>query len=199
LAAEFDLSSATVRNELVALEAAGLITSPHTSSGRIPTEKGYRFFIQNMATAPDRPRVSMKSLRTPRLAPEEAVKILARTLAEETDDAVVVGFGPHDVYYTGLSRLFAQREFEELAQVIMFTELIDRMDQVMTKVFPRVSDEVQIWIGRENPFGASCSAIVVGFHLRDQHGVLGLLGPVRMDYERGVSLMAYAQEVLSKF
>src|SRR3989338_6425264 len=41
----FDLSPATIRNEMAALEDAGYITQPHTSAGRVPTEKGYHFYI----------------------------------------------------------------------------------------------------------------------------------------------------------
>src|ERR687888_366084 len=43
---ESELSSATVRNEMAALEEAGLITQPHTSAGRVPTDRGYRHFVE---------------------------------------------------------------------------------------------------------------------------------------------------------
>src|SRR6266511_5589827 len=42
------VSSATVRNELAALEELGLLTHPHTSAGRVPTDLGYRFFIESL-------------------------------------------------------------------------------------------------------------------------------------------------------
>ena len=44
------VSSATIRNEMAILEDAGLITQPHTSAGRIPTDKGYRLFVDKIAT-----------------------------------------------------------------------------------------------------------------------------------------------------
>ena len=44
-----EVSSATVRNEMAALESAGFLAQPHTSAGRIPTDKGYRFFVDHMA------------------------------------------------------------------------------------------------------------------------------------------------------
>ena len=47
-AADLGVSSATVRNEMVALEQAGYISQPHTSAGRVPTEKGYRFFVDQL-------------------------------------------------------------------------------------------------------------------------------------------------------
>ena len=45
-----DVSSATVRNDMAVLEEEGYITQPHTSAGRIPTDKGYRFFVDRLAT-----------------------------------------------------------------------------------------------------------------------------------------------------
>ena len=44
------VSSATVRNEMAVLEQEGYLAQPHTSAGRIPTDKGYRFFVDHMAT-----------------------------------------------------------------------------------------------------------------------------------------------------
>jgi heat-inducible transcriptional repressor len=44
------VSSATVRNEMAVLEQEGYLTQPHTSAGRIPTDKGYRFFVDHLAT-----------------------------------------------------------------------------------------------------------------------------------------------------
>ena len=49
------VSSATVRNEMAVLEQEGYLVQPHTSAGRIPTDKGYRFFVDHLATpGPDR-------------------------------------------------------------------------------------------------------------------------------------------------
>lgn len=47
------LSSATIRNEMKELEKAGYLSKPHTSAGRIPTEKGYRFFIKSLGGKPE--------------------------------------------------------------------------------------------------------------------------------------------------
>src|SRR5438445_12329027 len=55
LAKLFNVSSATIRSEMVALERAGYIQQPHTSAGRIPTDKGYRFYVNDLTRADDRP------------------------------------------------------------------------------------------------------------------------------------------------
>src|SRR6478736_626526 len=51
LAKLFDVSSATIRNEMAELERLGYIAQPHTSAGRIPTDKGYRFYVNNITVA----------------------------------------------------------------------------------------------------------------------------------------------------
>src|SRR5579871_674441 len=48
LAKLFNVSSATIRAEMAELERLGFITQPHTSAGRIPTDKGYRFYVNNL-------------------------------------------------------------------------------------------------------------------------------------------------------
>ena len=48
-------SAATVRNEMAALEELGYLTHPHTSAGRLPTIKGYRYFVENLMEAPELP------------------------------------------------------------------------------------------------------------------------------------------------
>jgi heat-inducible transcriptional repressor len=50
-ASGLDLSAATIRNVMADLEELGLIVSPHTSAGRVPTPKGYRLFVDTMLTA----------------------------------------------------------------------------------------------------------------------------------------------------
>jgi heat-inducible transcriptional repressor len=51
--AKLTVSSATVRNEMSALEREGYLTHPHTSAGRIPTDRGYRYFVDSLARLPD--------------------------------------------------------------------------------------------------------------------------------------------------
>lgn len=75
-----DVSSATVRNEMAALEALGLIGQPHTSAGRIPTDKGYRVFVDHLerrtATEDDPRRLLVRDLLT---SAGDVEELLART------------------------------------------------------------------------------------------------------------------------
>jgi heat-inducible transcriptional repressor len=70
-ASGLDLSPATIRNVMADLEELGLIASPHTSAGRIPTAKGYRLFVDTMLTA-DRGQIL-----APQLAPDQPQRVIA--------------------------------------------------------------------------------------------------------------------------
>ena len=70
-ASGLELSPATIRNVMSDLEDLGLIASPHTSAGRIPTARGYRLFVDTMLT------VQREQLPTPSLAPDQPQKVIA--------------------------------------------------------------------------------------------------------------------------
>src|SRR5574344_1275033 len=70
-ASGLELSPATIRNVMADLEELGLIVSPHTSAGRVPTAKGYRLFVDTMLT------VQRHQLNAPELAPEQPQNVIA--------------------------------------------------------------------------------------------------------------------------
>ena len=91
------VSSATVRNEMAALEDAGYIYQPHTSAGRIPTDAGYRYFVDEMPEGARLPAAEAHRIRQffiePRWELEEALRQTASLLSSLTNHAAVV-FAP---------------------------------------------------------------------------------------------------------
>ncbi len=57
------VSSATIRNDLAALEKAGLLTHPHTSAGRVPTDAGYRYFVRHLLSSTELPQTERRMIR----------------------------------------------------------------------------------------------------------------------------------------
>ena len=76
-ASGLELSPATIRNVMSDLEELGLIVSPHTSAGRIPTALGYRMFVDTMLTTGAAPFMNATSLNAQRLAPDQPQKVLS--------------------------------------------------------------------------------------------------------------------------
>lgn len=88
---ELNLSSATIRNEMSDLEEFGYIVQPHTSAGRVPTDKGYRFYVDNLKKESNREVAEMKKFvieRTSKM--EEVLKQVAKLLAVNTNYATMI-------------------------------------------------------------------------------------------------------------
>ncbi len=92
--AELNLSSATIRNEMSDLEEMGLILQPHTSAGRIPSDAGYRLYVDRMMEEKDREVTEMKELVLQRQDKMELLlKQMAKVLAANTNYAAMIS-GP---------------------------------------------------------------------------------------------------------
>jgi len=200
---DFDLSPATIRNEMAKLEEAGYIFQPHTSAGRAPTHKGYEFYVANFLKDSDLPAKKqeflLKTIKSFKNYEPALVKQLAKGIAELATGTVFVGFSNSDFYYTGLSTLFSQPEFNERRFVHDVSRVIDHFDQVLEKLFSDVGDDIHILIGRNNPFGMECSSVITKYEINDQIGLVGILGPTRMDYQNNFSLIKCGRNLISNF
>ncbi len=88
---ELNLSSATIRNEMADLEEMGLILQPHTSAGRIPSDKGYRLYVDNLMEEKDREVSQMKDFLIKRVDRVELLlKQMAKLLATNTNYATMI-------------------------------------------------------------------------------------------------------------
>ncbi len=199
-AGDFDLSSATIRNEMAELEEEGYIFHPHTSAGRVPTEKGYQFYVDNFLkidSANKRQQDGLSKSLGSKKFESLAIKNLARTVAEMSSGAVFAAFTPNDFYYTGLSNLFGQPEFTRHQLVYDLSRVIDHFDQVIGKIFSILHQEVTVAVGGKNPFGRDCSSVVAKYQNQGQEGLIGILGPMRMDYQNNFNLIKYSQELIN--
>ncbi|OGY47572.1 MAG: hypothetical protein A3J62_04180 [Candidatus Buchananbacteria bacterium RIFCSPHIGHO2_02_FULL_38_8] len=201
---DFNLSPATIRNDMAELETGGYIFQPHTSAGRVPTEKGYQFYVSNflkdLELSKKRQQFLAKIIKPFGKYQPELMKNLARGIADLSAGTVFIGFAKNNVYYTGLSNLFAQPEFAQHDLVRNLSQIIDHLDQTIEDIFSQlVSNEVKILIGRQNPFGRDCSSILAKYKISNQPGLIGVLGPIRMDYQNNFSLIKYTQDLINKF
>lgn len=203
LAEIFGVSSATIRNDLAALEEMRLLTHPHTSAGRTPTEKGYQFYIHHFVREKTdwQPAADVeRELRSVRRDAEVLAKELAKLVAAETHAVALASIDARHVFYTGLSNLFSQPEFQEPAHIIRVSEILDQVDEVVRALSGEASRTVRVYLGQENPFGANCGSIVIKVSRARQFDLLlGLVGPMRMDYDRNIAIMRGAAELYRSF
>lgn len=195
---DLEVSSATIRNDMALLEEEGYLLQPHTSAGRIPTEKAYRYYIEHFLTdrslTAKEEQILQNALDQAEILSIPIAKILAKTAAALAEQAVIVAFSPHDLYYTGLSYLLRKPEFREQEQSENWLDMIDHFDEVVSELFQHVDDTV-ILIGQENPFGVECGLIATRYG-RDNSSMLTILGPMRMDYGYNRALALQVREKL---
>lgn len=199
-AGSFDLSSATIRNEMAELENSGYIYHPHTSAGRVPTEKGYQYFVDNFLrqTLPSkRHQEALIKYFEKNGFDRQLIKGAAKFLAEISNQAVFVAFADNDFFYTGISNLFSQPEFEERQLIYDLSRTIDHLDRVIAKIFAAVGGEVMVSVGSKNPFARDCSSIIAKYRNHQEEGLLGIIGPMRMDYQNNFSLISFSQQLIN--
>lgn len=204
LAKLFGVSSATIRAEMAELERLGFITQPHTSAGRVPTDKGYRFYVNNLGenkheTGAERraERALSARVQTGGL-PERTIRNAVDTLVELTHNLGLATIG-NQLYMSGLSNLFGQPEFMQASQVRQVAQLLDNLEPWLHEAAP--NQPLSVYIGQENPIGrsAGCSLIISRFRspYSDQ-SYIGVLGPTRQSYRDVMQLVRFAGESLEE-
>ncbi len=197
---KLDISPATVRNEMMELEEEGYIYQPHTSSGRIPTEQAYELFLKDVLD--NKKKKDLKETEEASLDKifkhdEAAFRQTAKAIAEMANGAVFWAFHKNDLYYTGLTNLFAQPEFSRVDMVCDVSAIIDRMEEIIDDIFEDLEEGEQVFIGSKNPFGNFLSTVLVKYRNNNASGVFGILGPMRMDYSRNLSLVEFIKKKFS--
>ena len=205
LAKLFNVSSATIRAEMAELERLGFISQPHTSAGRVPTDKGYRFYVNNLSESQSQPslpeRRAEKALAA-RVqsagAPERMVRNAVDTLVELTHNLGLATIG-NQLYMSGLSNLFGQPEFINGMQVQQVAQLLDNLEPWLREAAP--NEPLSVYIGSENPIGrnAGVSLIISSFRSPfSDRSYIGTLGPTRQNYRDVMQLVARAGRELEE-
>ncbi|HKU18996.1 MAG TPA: transcriptional regulator [Candidatus Saccharimonadales bacterium] len=205
LAKVFGVSSATIRAEMAELERLGYIMQPHTSAGRVPTDKGYRFYVNSLTeehgdSTPVSPRVERAlSARVHDAGlPERTIRNAVDTLVELTHNLGLATIG-NQLYMSGLSNLFGQPEFMHAGQVQQVARLLDNLEPWLREAAP--NRPLSVYIGRENPIGgnAGCSLIISRFvSPYSDRSYIGVLGPTRQNYRDVTNLVRRTGQALEE-
>lgn len=203
LAKVFNVSSATIRSEMSELEKLGFITQPHTSAGRIPSDKGYRYYVNNISESPSssqetRAEKALTSRVNHAGLPEQTIRNAVDTLVELTHNLGLATIGDQ-LYMSGLSNLFGQPEFMHPGQVQEVARLLDNLEPWLQETAP--NKPLNVFIGSENPIGrgAGCSLIISKFRSPySDRSYVGVLGPTRQSYRDTMRLVQHAGKSLEE-
>ncbi len=201
LAKVFGVSSATIRADMAELEHHHYIHQPHTSAGRVPTDKGYRLYVNAMNDQKEtgEQRRASRAL-TARVEsgglPERTIRNAVDTLVELTHNLGMATLGDQ-LYMSGLSNLFGQPEFINGSQVQQVARLLDNLEPWLKEAAP--NEPLSVYIGSENPIGrsAGCSLIISRFRSPySDRSYIGVLGPTRQQYRDVMTLVRQAGQEL---
>lgn len=196
----FDTSSATIRAEMAELERLGYIMQPHISAGRVPTDKGYRAYVNSLKSPASDERHSRALSKRVKSAGENdrAIKSAVESLAHVTHNLGLATIGGN-LYISGIAGLFQQPEFFGGAKAYEVARLLDSLEEWLAEAAP--NDPISVYIGRENPIGRSSGAtlIISRFESPYSHrSYIGVLGPTRQNYGPVIGLVGYTGRLLQE-
>lgn len=199
LAKLFDVSPATIRAEMARLEHFGLIAQPYTSAGRIPTDAGYRLYVNSLETKKpvnDRIAHALEVRVSSQSRADDAIRGAVDSLTELTGNLGIATIN-NRLYMSGISRLFNQPEFANIARVQSVAKLLDNLEPWLREAAP--GKPLNIFIGHENPIGKNSEVSLIISKFRSpfsDSSYIGILGPTRQNYSRVMSLVQHAGNIL---
>ncbi|TSC57786.1 MAG: hypothetical protein Greene041619_951 [Candidatus Peregrinibacteria bacterium Greene0416_19] len=202
--ADFCLSGATVRNEMRVLGDEGYLEQPHISAGRVPTAKGYRVYVKDYMEPSQAEKQVRKKFETLKdqyfqRKDQERAYEAAMLLAQMIPNIAFITV-PHKtrVYYMGLANALRQPDF--LLNPRLATGVVEILEERLSQLLDRIDidDKVRYYIGDEHIFHQiqSCSLVVTAYSIRGHRGVIGILGPMRMDYAYNTIALELAADLL---
>lgn len=206
LAKLFGVSSATIRSEMARLEDAGYIMQPHTSAGRVPTDKGYRVYVNGITEAElaDTPKMDRGAraiearVHSQPSRADRAIRGAVDSLVELTHNLGLATIGD-ELYMNGIGNLFSQPEFLIGTHTQNVAKLLDNIEPWLREAAP--NEPLNVYIGSENPIGKSSGATLIISKFCSpfsDHSYIGVLGPTRQDYARTMRLVRHAGKMLEE-
>lgn len=192
---DFNVCPATIRNDMQKLTELGYLDQPHTSAGRVPTDKAYRFFVNRLFENDIKEFNNILEIKSViEKQGEDALGFashLLKFLAMSSSSLAMAHLFDRDfVWKEGWEEVLKEPEFEKKDFVHSFACFLKTFEDNINDF--NLDFEIKIFIGNENPVpdASDFSVITSKCLFPDKNeAILTLLGPKRMDYYRNISLM----------
>ncbi len=202
-----NVSPATVRNDMAELEHEGYIFQPHTSAGRVPTQMGYRKYVEDIADYEGARKKAVKALIQIRREyalekTKERIYDAVNLLSRATNNVSFATLPDNRrTFFLGISNVMRQPEFmNDPMHASQVMEVLENNDNFLNTLHSLdIDDSVKVFIGEENilPQVQSYSIIVTKYHANGYEGFFGILGPMRMDYPFNMVLVEEIKKIVS--
>lgn len=198
------VSPATIRIEMSRLTDMGYLRQPHTSAGRAPTSMGMKFYIYQLMkekTLPIAAEVSIKEkLMTNKYKQERLVKEAVMALAQRLDILGLAIDEDDQLYYAGAANILDWPEFYDIDVTRFVLSLFDENPRLKEIIGRAVgTDPVHILFGEDMEFEylRPTSFVFTKYGL-NQTGVIGVIGPARMNFSLVLPYVKYVRNMLSE-
>jgi len=203
----FGICPATIRIEMQKLTDTGFLYQPHTSAGRVPTDKGYRFFVDNLFARQNFVKQNLGGfekgfpkektlLKVEDLIEREMgdgvrfLQSLTKNLASFSSNSLALGYlFDEDLFWKeGWEDVLGEPEFKETKVITDFADVIKHFEKEIEDI--KINSGIKVYIGKENPFSKvkDFSIIISSCHFPDKEkGVLAIAGPKRMAYDKNIN------------
>jgi heat-inducible transcriptional repressor len=184
------------------------LTHPHTSAGRLPTDEGYRYYI-NVLMKRKKLKIGEAGIidKIYDLKVQELDGLLSETsqvMSDFTHYTSIVCLseeGEERVVTQGMRYLFEHPEFHDLNKIHRILDALERKEELLDLIHRNFSGSTNVYIGKESncPSMESCAIIVARYSgSKKREGRLALIGPKRMAYDEVIPLMEYISEAMAR-
>ena len=201
-----DLSSATIRNILAELEEDGYLTHPHTSAGRVPTEKGYRYYVDHLMhqiniLEEEKRRIKAEYIRE-KFELERLMERTSLSLSQMTHYTSIVSIDGQDrIYCQGTSFVVGYPDYNDVRKIGDILRTLEEKERLLQIINKDLESKIDIYIGHEIACREieSCSLVIAKYETRKgPSGRIAVLGPTRMNYGRVVSSIDYIAQLMEE-
>ena len=202
------ISPATIRIEMQKLTDEDFLFQPHTSAGRIPTDKGLRFFVDRLFETESLEfldKIFLKEIQKIENQIEDSLKFsqeVTKILASLSSNLVLSYLSDEKIFWKeGWQEIFAEPEFEDIECVKNFLEMIEDFERHIENFIFEEDFLPKVYIGEESPILKSKDFSLIisqGQFPKKKKTTLAIFGPKRMAYQKNISLINSLVKILSK-
>ncbi len=199
------VSPATIRNEMVKLTQTGYLKQPHTSAGRTPTPGALKFYVEKLMkpqelSVAEEVKVKQK-IWDYKNEMDKLLREATHTLAKHTKTMSLSLTDEGNLYAAGIGNILDAPEFYDIDVTRHLLETIDEYDywwRMFSDFFDSPSS-LTILLGDdlEKQFLRGCGGVFTRFSSPSHQGVIGVVGPSRLNYPRLIPMVRYLGDLIS--
>jgi len=199
------VSPATIRNEMVQLTKDGFLKKVHSSSGRVPTPMALKYYVSNLMKEQQLSLAEEVAVKEKvwdhRHELDKLLRDMTRELAQRTKELAVATTDQGDIYTSGMANILEAPEFFDIDLTKALLSYLDEVDfwrNLLNR--PAAGEPIEFLLGSDlgNDLFEPCGFIYRHFEAGPRKGVIGVVGPARVNYNRVFPTIRYFGELIDE-